>query len=32
MSKADNQMRSSNTKRKMETLFKEGRVMGTVPF
>lgn len=32
MSKADNQMRSSNTKRKMETLFREGKVMAPTPF
>ena len=32
MSKADNQMRSSNTRRKMETYFNDGRIMGTVPF
>ncbi len=32
MSKADNQMRSSNTRRKMETLFQAGRVMAPTPF
>ncbi len=32
MSKADNQMRSSNTRKKMETYFKEWRVMTNPPF
>ncbi len=32
MSKADNQMRSSNTRRKMETFFNAWRVMSLVPF
>lgn len=32
MSKADNQLRASNTKRKMETYYQLGRVMTRMPF
>lgn len=32
MSKADNQMRSNNTRKKMEMYFKQGRVMWNPPF